>query len=154
MSCLEALGLDWPPRWREEDRWSACRLRLAINRSPYFLLEEQAMESNRVQLGAKQIGIVILTLATAFIHFSLLFPDLMFILNGLGYLALLAAYFLPLPVARDNHGLLRWVFMAFAAVTILAWLVMGDKSWPAGALGYTTKVIEVILLALLWTDRA
>jgi hypothetical protein len=45
------------------------------------------------------------------------------------------------------------VLIGFTAVTIVAWLVMGDKSWPAGALGYITKFDEVILLALLWMDR-
>ena len=38
-----------------------------------------------------RIGVVLLTLTTAAVHLSLLFPDPAFILNGLGYLALLAA---------------------------------------------------------------
>jgi hypothetical protein len=105
------------------------------------------------KLGALQIGIIVLTLITAIIHFTLLFPDPVFILNGLGYLALLAAYFLPLPVAKDNRGLVRWIFMGFVAVTILAWVAIGDKSWPDGALGYITKLVELVLIALLWNDR-
>jgi hypothetical protein len=43
--------------------------------------------------------------------------------------------------------------MGFTAVTILAWIAIGDKSWPAGQLGYLTKAIEVVLLGLLWTER-
>jgi hypothetical protein len=43
--------------------------------------------------------------------------------------------------------------MGFAAVTFLAWVAIGDKSWPAGALGYFTKIVELVLLALLWNDR-
>jgi hypothetical protein len=105
------------------------------------------------KLGALQIGIVVLTLITAVVHFTLLFPDPVFILNSLAYLALLAAYFLPVPIARDNRRLVRWVYMGFVAVTILAWVAIGDKSWPAGALGYFTKVIELVLIALLWNDR-
>lgn len=108
---------------------------------------------NTQSLGAKQYAIIILTLATAFIHFSLLFPDVTFILNGLGYLTLLAAMYLPLPFAKDNRGLVRWAFMGFAAVTILAWIAIGDKSWPGGALGYVTKAIEVVLIGLLWTEK-
>lgn len=100
--------------------------------------------------GPKQIAIVILTLATALIHISLLFPDVLFILNGLGYLTLLAAYFLPLPFVKDNRGLVRWAFMAYIIVTILAWIAMGDKSW---VLGYITKLIEIVLVVLLWTDK-
>jgi hypothetical protein len=107
-------------------------------------------ESSR--LSAVQIGIIILTLATALIHFSLLFPNVMFILNGLGYLALLAAFFLPIDLARNNHNLVRWLFIIFTAVTILAWVAIGDKSWPGGGLGYLTKLIEVALIVLLVVD--
>ena len=39
-----------------------------------------------------RIGILLLGLATAIIHLQLLFPDPLFILNGLGYLGLLGAY--------------------------------------------------------------
>lgn len=94
------------------------------------------------------IGIILLTLATAVIHISLLFPDTLFILNGLGYLALLGAYlFLP-----RYRGAVRWVLMAYTAVGILAWVMIGEKSWPEGALGYITKGIEVLLILLLWLD--
>ncbi len=102
------------------------------------------------QFGLKQIAIVILTLATAFVHLSLLFPDPLFILNGLGYLALLAAYFLPLPFTKDYRGLVRWIFIGYILVTILAWVVMGDKTWWVG---YITKLIEIVLVVLLWTDK-
>ena len=110
------------------------------------------MNTDSSRLSAVQIGIIILTLATALIHFSLLFPDIMFILNGLGYLALLAAYFLPIDIARKNHNLVRWLFILYTAVTIIAWVMIGDKSWPAGAFGYVTKLIEVILIVLLVVD--
>ena len=111
------------------------------------------MNATQTKFGTLQIGILLLTLATAAIHFTLLFPDPVFILNSLGYLALLAAYFLPLPFAKDNPRLVRWAFMGFIIVTILAWVAIGDKSWPTGALGYVTKIIEVVLLVLLWNDR-
>lgn len=42
----------------------------------------------------RTLVIVLMTLATAFIHISLLFPDPVFILNGLGYLAFLGAIYL------------------------------------------------------------
>ncbi len=44
-----------------------------------------------------RVGIFALTLGTAFIHLQLNFPDPVFILNGLGYLALPAALYVPLP---------------------------------------------------------
>lgn len=110
------------------------------------------MNESQSRFGAVQIGIIILTLATALIHFSLLFPDPMFILNGLGYLTLLAAFFLPIDFLKDRHNLIRWLFIAFTAVTILGWIAIGDKSWPGGALGYITKLIEIGLIGLLVVD--
>jgi hypothetical protein len=74
-------------------------------------------------------------------------------LNGIGYLVLLAGLFLNIPFARDNRNLVRWVMIAFAAVTILAWVAIGDKSWPGGALGYFTKLVEILLIVLLFMDR-
>ena len=106
-----------------------------------------------MDLKLKQWGIVLLTLITAGIHFSLLFPDTLFILNGLGYLVLLGAYILPAAVLRQNRSLIRWAFIAFTTVTILAWVAIGDKSWPAGMLGYVTKIIEIALIGLLLSDR-
>ena len=53
---------------------------------------------------AIRIGVVVLTVITAIVHLSLLFPDPVFILNGLGYLALLAALYLPVPrIARYRN---------------------------------------------------
>jgi len=103
----------------------------------------------RTGTGPVQIGVTLLTLATALIHISLLFPDVLFILNGLGYLTLLAAYWL----ASGYRNIVRLAMLGFALVTIVAWVAIGDKSWPAGALGYLTKGIEVVLIALLLVDR-
>ena len=96
-----------------------------------------------------RLMIIILTVITALIHISLLFPNTLFILNGLGYLVLLAAYFLPLPVARDYPGLVRWIFIGFTAITIIAWIFIGDKTWW---LGYVDKIVEIGLIASLWMD--
>jgi hypothetical protein len=111
------------------------------------------MQNQNTRLSAVQIGIILAALGTALIHFSLLFPNPLFILNGLGYLALLAAYFLPIDIAKRYHKLVRWAFIAFTFVTIVAWVAIGDKSWPAGSLGYVTKLIEVVLIVLLLVDR-
>lgn len=104
-----------------------------------------------VRIGGLQVGIILLTLATAFVHLTLNFPDAMFILNGLGYLTLLAALYLrlPLELLTENRALVRLALVAFAAVTILGWLAIGDKSLPGGWLGYFDKAIEVVLIALL-----
>jgi hypothetical protein len=93
--------------------------------------------------GALRAGIAVLTLATALIHLQLNFPDPMFILNGLGYLALLAALFLP-SLAR-YRGLVRWALIGYTALTILLWLLLGART----PIGYMDKVIEIVLIALL-----
>jgi hypothetical protein len=106
------------------------------------------MNQAKVQIGSLQIGIIVLTLATALIHLTLVFPSPLFILNGLGYLALLAALFLPMPQLSGYHSQLRWVLMAYALLTIVLWVIMGSRI----PLAYVTKVIEVVLIVLLWLD--
>lgn len=90
-------------------------------------------------------GIVLLTLGTAFIHLQLNFPDPVFILNGLGYLALLAALYLPVPPLSRYENVVRWVMVGYAAVTILLWVLIGSRN----GLAYADKAIEVALIALL-----
>jgi hypothetical protein len=96
--------------------------------------------------GALRAGIAVLTLATALIHLQLNFPDPMFILNGLGYLALLAALLLP-SLARYRR-LVRWALIGYAALTIFLWLLLGART----PIGYIDKVIEVALISLLLLD--
>jgi len=113
------------------------------------------MANSQTKLGWVQFGIMITTVITAVIHLYLgiTLPYTLFILNGIGYLALLIALFIQVSLAQKNRNLIRWVMMGFVAVTIVAWLAIGDKSWPSGALGYITKLDEIISLALLWMDR-
>jgi hypothetical protein len=92
---------------------------------------------------ALRAGIVLLTLATAVIHLQLAFPDPVFILNGLGYLALLAALYLP-QLAR-HRNLVRWVLVGYAALTVLLWILVGART----PIGYIDKAIEVALISLL-----
>ena len=120
------------------------------------------MTANQMKFGILQIGIILLTLVTAAVHLVILnifmvnfkgSIDPLFTLNGLGYLALLAAYFLPIPVAKNNRSLVRWVYIGYIILTILAWVVMGDKSGPGAMLGFVTKAVEAALVVLLWLDR-
>jgi hypothetical protein len=90
-------------------------------------------------------GVVLLTLFAAAVHLSLLFPDVAFILNGLGYLTLLAALYLPIPRLVPHRRLVRRVLMGYATLTILLWLAIGERS----LLGYFTTAEEVALVVLL-----
>ncbi len=106
----------------------------------------------------RRTSIIVLTVITALIHLVLLnlgimrekgSIDLLFTLNGLGFFALLYAYLNDFPAGRKE--LIRWVFIAYAAVTILAWLVInGDFSDP---LSLITKGTELLLIVFLWMDR-
>ena len=112
------------------------------------------MQATRTQtrFGWVQVGIVILALATALIHFSLSLSmgfDLLFTLNGLGYLALLAALFLTIPFLSRYRPILRILMILFTLVTIVAWVFLGARN----TIGYVDKLIEVALVILLWLDR-
>ncbi|HEX9029813.1 MAG TPA: hypothetical protein VF823_11615 [Anaerolineales bacterium] len=116
----------------------------------------QAVRNETAGFGLLQAGILLLTLFTGIVHLIILNVSLghidpAFTLNGLAYLALLVAYFLP--QLRSRRNLVRMALMVLAALTIVGWLVLGDHSWPAGALGYFTKLDEIVLILLLLVDR-
>ncbi len=90
-------------------------------------------------------AVVLLTMITAAIHISLLFPDPVFILNGLGYLTLLAALYLPIPRFAPYERVLRWTLIGYATLTILLWVAIGERT----PLGYSTTADEVALVVLL-----
>jgi len=108
------------------------------------------MASQQTRIGGLEVGIIILTFATAVIHFTLVHSlmDIAFILNGLGYLALLAALYLPISFLAGRRSLVRYVLMGFTAVTIIAWIVMGLRI----PLGYVDKTIEIVLIVFLWLE--
>ena len=96
--------------------------------------------------GPLRIGVIILTIGTAVIHLYLGlqgFP--LFILNGLGYLALLAALTLTIPGISDYRSLTRWVLAGYTTLTILLWILVGARN----SIGYADKIIEIVLVALL-----
>ncbi len=90
-------------------------------------------------------GITALTLATASIHLQLAFPDPVFILNGLGYLALLAALYLPVSRLARYRNAVRWVLVGYTALTIFLWILLGART----PIGYIDKAIEITLILLL-----
>ncbi len=106
------------------------------------------MNQTKVQIGPLQIAIILLTVATAVIHFTLEFPSVMFILNGLGYFTLLAALYLPIPQLASYRRLIRWALIGYAALTIVLWAITGSRI----PIAYVDKVIEVVLIVLLWLD--
>lgn len=105
-------------------------------------------------LSAKQWAVVALTAATALIHLVALgiaLGDVLFILNGVGYFALVVGlYFVP--DLASQRSLIRWAFIGYTALTIVLYFFINPD--PFGSvLGLITKAIELILIILLWLDR-
>ena len=123
------------------------------------------------KLTGTQYGIILTVLITAILHLVAAFdkvlfsygPDPLFILNGLGYLGLLGAYFLPIPFFQQRQKLVWGALFAFTILTIIAWLVIwvgfyvirdGYSFFDYDSIyGIPSKIAEVILLALLWNDK-
>lgn len=131
-------------------------------------LSEQTRLSH---LQPRHYAIIVLVLATAALHFAaaldrILFPDgpdPLFLLNGLGYLGLLGAYFLPIPFLQARHKLVWWALVGYIILTIVAWLAI----WVGinvivnhvpffsrdSLYGVPAKLIEITLLFLLRRDK-
>ncbi len=112
------------------------------------------MNSGRATSDARQIGVIVLTIATAAIHlyWSTQQPEAgaIFIVNGIGYLTLLIALYLPLAGLGRLRGFSRWALIVYTAFTVLAWVLIGDRV----VIAYLDKVIEVVLILLLLIGRS
>lgn len=73
-----------------------------------------------------------------------------FILNGIGYIVLLVLYLMR---RGTNRSMLRWIFIAFTALTIILYFIIGGSTAFSNTLGLITKAIEAILIILLLLDR-
>jgi hypothetical protein len=96
--------------------------------------------------------LIALTLITALIHFERAIQDpdirILFILNGLGYFALLAAFYMP--AFQRFHNFVRWTFVIYTAITILlyfVWVAMsGEWTIPWGPIA---KIAEAAIIVIL-----
>ena len=104
-------------------------------------------------LGSQSYRIIALALLTGLIHLYLGVQDgiPLFILNGLGFIALVAGlYFLPQLANWRLH--LRWALVAYTAITIIAYFVVDSQPFDSW-IGLVTKAIEVILIVLLYLQQ-
>jgi hypothetical protein len=108
-----------------------------------------------MKLTSLQIVIILLTAATALIHLVLAYSiavqmgvqnSLMFAANGIGYLVLVAALYMP--QFKKWQGIIRWLLIAFTAVTIIGWVAIGTRN----TIAYVDKLIEVAMIVLLFID--
>lgn len=101
-----------------------------------------------------RLAIAILAIITAAIHLFLgigMFGETLgklFVLNAIGYVALLAAFWLDIP--KGQAGLVRMLLMAFAAVTIVAYFVVNGGDSFASVVGLITKLDELLLIVALY----
>lgn len=104
-----------------------------------------------------RIAIIVLTLITAGIHLYLNVRmgrfDPAFTANGLGYLALMVALFMPPPflagMLKGREALLHYIYMGFAAITIIAYFAISAQAFT-DPIGLFTKADEVLLIIALW----
>jgi len=124
-----------------------------------------------MKLTDRSYGIIIAALVTAVLHLLAAFdkqlfpdsPDPLFILNAIGYLGLLGAYFLPIPFFQQRHNLVRQGLIAFAVITIGAWIfiwviqyvIIGGENFFAhdSLYGVPAKIAEIALIFFLRADR-
>src|SRR5690349_23317517 len=125
-----------------------------------------------MKLSGRHYAIILFGLITAVMHLLAAFdkqlfqegPDPLFILNGLGYLGLLGAYFLPISFFQQRHELVRRGYILFAIITIVAWLVIwvgfsvirdGVPFFSHDSLyGVPAKISELLLIWFLSQDKA
>lgn len=99
-----------------------------------------------------QIFLIVFTVITVLIHFQRAMEDpdirILFLLNGLGSLALLAAFYMP--AFQRFHNLIRWTFIIYTAITILLYFVWGAMSgeWTI-PLGPIAKLAEAGMIVFL-----
>jgi hypothetical protein len=85
--------------------------------------------------------IVALTLSTSYIHFYV--GGLMLMLNSVGYLGLAALVVGSAVFYRRVLPLVLVALAAYAAATIVGWMIMG----PYFDIAYVAKGIEIVLIA-------
>ena len=99
-----------------------------------------------------QYGIMALGITTAVIHLLEGTAEFILILNGLGYLTLLGALYLPLGIFANYRKSLNWGLLAYTLLTIVMFFVIHPWGLAGGQLdqlGLVTKAVELMLVVLL-----
>ena len=86
---------------------------------------------------------VVLTLATAYIHWTL--GGILFTLNALGYTGLAVALIVPIGLADRFRWLVRLGLLGFTLATMGGWVLFGARI----EIAYLDKAIEAVLVAFL-----
>ena len=92
-----------------------------------------------------------LTGTTAVLHVAL--GTQIFVLNGIGYLALLAAHYAT-PERESYRKYTRDALFGYTSFTVVAYFAARGTSGFLDPTGVASKLIELGLLRVLWADRA
>jgi hypothetical protein len=119
------------------------------------------VETKEMSRWILRIAIVILALADGVLHLALdlvlfkgrLFQSSLselFLLNFIGFVALVVVFLLSLRWLTERHWVADVVLIGYAAAAVLAWLYSGSPN--PFALGYISKAIEIGLVGALLVD--
>jgi hypothetical protein len=79
---------------------------------------------------------------------------ILFILNGLGYLALVSALYLP--ALQQVRRITGFLLVGYTTLTLMLWYLLGNRS-AQGLMDYSVNIVEGVLIALLlvksWQER-
>lgn len=102
-------------------------------------------------------SILIFAVITALVHLGLgfSFGNVLFILNGIGYLALTYALLWTPSFLAGQKSLLRWVFIGYTALTFVLYFVMNGAgafmmNGSPNFVGLGTKLVELLLTVSLF----
>ena len=98
----------------------------------------------------RQVMITGLTSTTAVIHIFL--GGQLFILNGVGFLALLGAHY-ALPKRESYQKYTRDALFGYTGLTVAAYFLKYGTGGFNNVLGLGTKLVELGLMRVLWEDR-
>ena len=116
-------------------------------------MKNMAQSYVTVNEGSLVGSIIVLTMLTAIVHLLLAFShgipidkfSTLFLLNGIGYFALLGALYLP-TFARIQP-IVRWVLIAYTTLTVIVWIIVTHADYDP--FDYIDKLIEISLIVLL-----
>ncbi len=115
-------------------------------------MQVQESSRDRQVRVALAIGVVVLTLTTSVIHYTLggssTLMGLLFFGNAAAYAGLAAAFVAPIALAERFRWLTRLAIIGVAFGSIGGWVLFGARY----DIAYLTKGIELALVALLLVD--
>ncbi len=107
---------------------------------------------------ALRIAIPVFVVVTALVHLYLFYsgvsrgrPNYLFLVNGGGYLVLLAAFLWAQSRPNPWPSLTHYALMAAAAASIIAWIIVNHGSF-AIQLSAFDKAVEILLIVTLFLD--